>query len=141
LAIVTQKKARKGKKDYYDKDKPYQLKKAQEAFNAYIRARDSDLPCISSGRMTGQRHAGHFKSIGAHPELRFCETNVNVQSMKDNAWLSGNIEGYRKGLLAKYGPETVEWLEGPHKAKHYTLDDIIAIKIKYRKKLKALNHK
>lgn len=83
-------------------------------------------------------HAGHYKSIGAHPELRFNEFNVNKQSMKDNAWLSGNIEGYRKGLIEKYGVKVVEWLEGPHEPKKYTLDELKEIQQIYREKKKAL---
>ena len=82
--------------------------------------------------------AGHYKSIGGHPELRFNEYNVNKQSMKDNEWLSGNISGYRKGLIKKYGIKIVELLEGPHEAKKYTLDQIIEIKNQYRQKLKGL---
>ena len=129
---------RKMRSDHRAQDRAYQLKAAQKAFNAYIRARDADLPCISSGRMTGQRHAGHYKSIGAFPELRFNEYNVNVQSAKDNAWLSGNIEGYRKGLIEKYGQEIVEYLEGPHLPQKLDLDEIKAITVKYKRKLKEL---
>ena len=120
------------------KDRSYQMKLSQQAFNAYIRERDKDLACISSGRTTGQMHAGHYKSIGACPELRFDERNCNKQSMKDNSWLSGNILGYRQGLIEKYGIEVVEDLEGPQEAKNYTLNDIIEIKIRYRTKLKSL---
>ena len=129
---------RRLKREFRAKDRSYQLKKAQQAFNAYIRERDNALPCISSGRTTGQMHAGHYKSIGAYPELRFNEYNCNKQSMKDNSWLSGNIMGYREGLIKKYGLEVVEWLEGPHEPLNLTLEEIIEIKNKYRKKLKKL---
>jgi len=135
-----EKETRKMRADANKSDRSYQLKKAQEAFNAFIRERDKGLPCISSGRTTGQMHAGHYKSIGACPELRFDERNCNKQSMKDNSWLSGNIVGYRKGLIDKYGEEVVEFLEGPHEPRKYTLDDIIEIKMKYRRKLKELQN-
>ena len=138
LAKKRAKAARRDKAEYYANDKSYQLKLAQAAFNAFIRERDKALPCISSGRRTGQMHAGHYKSIGANPELRFDERNCNKQSMKDNAWLSGNILGYREGLIAKYGIGTLEWLDGPHEPKKYTLEDIIEIKQLYRAKLKEL---
>ncbi|EIM3171206.1 recombination protein NinG, partial [Escherichia coli] len=56
------------------------IRQAQQAFNAFIRYRDRDLPCISCGRHhEGQYHAGHFRTTGAHPELRFDEDNCHKQ--------------------------------------------------------------
>jgi len=140
-----QKKAKKEtsrmRREFNLKDRSYQLKLAQAAFNAFIRERDKYLPCISSGRTTGQMHAGHYKSVGAYPELRFCEQNCNKQSMKDNSWLSGNVVGYRQGLIDKYGEDMVIWLEGPHEPKKYSIEEIIEIKELYRAKLKVLADK
>ena len=54
------------------------LKDLQRVFNEFIRLRDVDLPCISCGRYhQGQYHAGHYRSVGACPELRFNEDNVH----------------------------------------------------------------
>ena len=39
---------------------------------------------------------------------------------------------YRINLVAKIGAEKVEWLEGPHEAKRYDLDEVKAIKAKFR---------
>ena len=65
-AKTAQKAARKAKKDYYDNHKPTLKKRAQDAINAYIRARDRDLPCISCNRHhTGKYDAGHYRSVGA----------------------------------------------------------------------------
>lgn len=56
------------------------LKEAQAVFNKFIRLRDKNEPCISCGRYhQGQYHAGHYRSVGACPELRFCELNVHKQ--------------------------------------------------------------
>lgn len=129
---------REMKREHRLQDRRYQMSLAQGAFNAYIRERDKGRPCISSGRTTGQMHAGHYRSIGAHPELRFSEINVNLQSMKDNSWLSGNTAGYRRGLIERYGEDVVSVLEGPHEPKHYSLDEIIEIKETYRRRLKEL---
>lgn len=111
---------------------------AQTAFNAFIRERDRGLPCISSGRFTGKMNAGHYLSRGAHPELRFHEDNCHLQSEKDNSYLSGNQAEYRHRLIEKIGLERVEWLEGPHEPKHYTIDELKAIKAEYKAKLKGL---
>lgn len=46
------------------------LAETQKAFNAWIRARDTKLPCVSCGRPNDgqhQRHAGHYRSTGSTP--------------------------------------------------------------------------
>jgi len=109
------------------------LREAQAAFNAFIRARDKGQPCISCQRLhTGQMHAGHYRSVGAAPELRFEEDNVQVQCAPCNNHLSGNAIEYRINLVRKLGVERVEWLEGPHEPKKYSIEDIKEIKAKYK---------
>src|SRR3970040_3161835 len=42
-------------------------KDAQKAFNAFIRERDADQPCISCGRWTRAKYnAGHYKPTGSN---------------------------------------------------------------------------
>ena len=116
------------------------MREAQAAFNAYIRARDAHLPCISCGRFhDGQWHAGHYLSVGARPELRFEELNVHKQCAPCNNHLSGNAVLYRKGLIAKIGADRVDWLEGSHKAKKYTVDELVQIKSAYKQKIKDMS--
>ena len=115
------------------------LKEAQAVFNKYIRMRDEGKPCISCSRHHGgQYHAGHFRSIGAAPELRFNEYNCHRQCQPCNTHLSGNLLEYRKGLISKIGIDQVEWLEGKHEAKKYTIEEIQAIKKEYQQKIKEL---
>jgi hypothetical protein len=114
-------------------------KEAQTAFNLFVRVRDADQPCISCGRHhQGQFHAGHYLSVGARPELRFEEFNVAKQCAPCNTHLSGNAVLFRKALLEKLGVEVVDWLEGPHATKHYSVDDLKAIKADYTAKAKTL---
>jgi len=122
------------------------LREAQAAFNAYIRYRDTDLPCISCGDFTpmtrgGDYDCGHYRSIGANPELRFHEQNANKQCKRCNSHLSGNIANYRVGLLLKYGPEIVAEIEGPHEVKKYSIEDLKAIKADYKARLKPLSRR
>lgn len=140
LIVVKKKIAAKAKVERRDdsvrriaiKTRAQWLKEAQTAFNSYIRARDSDLPCISCGRHhKGQYHAGHFLSVGARPDLRFVESNVHKQCSACNTHLSGNIVLYRKALIEKVGLMMVEWLEGPHKPCHYDIEQLKAIKKSY----------
>ena len=72
-------------------------------------------------------------STGARPELRFEPLNVNKQCSACNNHLSGNIVEYRKALINKIGLEHLEWLEGPHEPKKYTVDDLREIKQHYTK--------
>lgn len=114
-------------------------KEAQASFNAYIRARDADQPCISCGRHHGgQYHAGHYLSVGARPELRFVALNVHKQCAPCNTHLSGNAVLYRQGLIVKIGKEWLEWLEGPHQPQHYSIDDLAEIKKLYAAKAREL---
>lgn len=115
------------------------LREAQAAVNKYIRLRDAGKPCISCGRHhQGQWHAGHYRSVGANPEMRFIEANIHAQCAPCNNHLSGNIINYRLGLIARYSVGYVESLEGPHPAAHYTIEDIEGIKRKYQKMARDL---
>lgn len=130
-----------------DEDRGYWSRKAQASFNAYIRARDKGKPCISCGNMpnfgsyTGGSgiQAGHYRSVAAAPELRFNELNVHIQCVTCNVHKSSNAIDYRVALVKKLGAETVEWLEGPHEPKRYTIDDLKAIDKEYRGKVKAMS--
>ena len=114
------------------------LKEAQTAFNAYIRERDKHENCISCGREPKKRNAGHFKSIGGHPELRFSESNCHLQCEHCNTYLSGNQANYRQALKRKVGDKTVNWLEGPQQAQNWTIEDIKAIREWYKDQLKQI---
>lgn len=109
------------------------LKKVQMAFNAWVRIRDSELPCISCGRHhNGQWHAGHYLSTAARPELRFEPLNCWKQCAPCNTHLSGNIALYRAELVRRIGGEKVEWLEGPHAARKWTIEELMELQMHYR---------
>lgn len=104
------------------------MKPAQDAFNALVRELDHDLPCISCGRHhQGQWHAGHYRTVGANPELRFERANCHKQCSVCNNHKSGDIVNYRANLAERIGAERLAWLEGPHEAKRYTVDDLKAL--------------
>ncbi len=120
------------------------LREAQQAFNAFIRMRDqlAGHVCISSGRPLDWNgnavDAGHYRSVGAAPHLRFDERNVHAQSKQDNRYLSGNATDYRIGLIRRIGLAEVEDLERDQSVRKYTIDDLKEIAARYRAKLKAL---
>jgi len=121
------------------KTKAEWLKEAQAIFNQYIRLRDKNEPCISCQRHhAGQYHSGHYRSVGAHPELRFSELNCSKQCAPCNNHLSGNIVKYRMNLINKIGLDQVELLESSNIPAKYTIDDAKAIKALYKLKIKGL---
>ncbi|WP_034135930.1 recombination protein NinG [Pseudomonas lactis] len=120
------------------------MREAQQAFNEYIRARDEAAGhlCISSGKpldWSGNAvDAGHYRSVGSAPHLRFDERNCHAQSKQDNRFLSGNAVDYRIGLIARIGQEAVDALESDQIVRKYTVDEIKAIKAEYRAKTREL---
>ena len=120
------------------------IREAQQAFNEYIRTRDQAAGhlCISSGKpldWSGNAvDAGHYRSVGSAPHLRFDERNCHAQSKQDNRFLSGNAVDYRIGLIARIGQVAVDALESDQSVRKYTVDEIKAIKAEYRAKTREL---
>lgn len=115
------------------------MRETQVVFNEWVRLRDAALPCVSCGRHhEGQYHAGHYRTVGATPELRFEPLNVWKQCAPCNTHLSGNLVNYRLSLLQLIGAEQVEWLEGPHEPCKHTIEEIKTIKANYRAKSREL---
>ena len=120
------------------------MREVQAAFNAFIRARDADLPCIccgkplSAGDVGGSYDCGHYRSVGSAPHLRFDERNAHAQRKQCNRWGAGRAVDYRLGLIARIGQAAVEALESDQEPRKYTVDELIELKAFYKAKLKAL---
>jgi len=115
------------------------LREAQAEFNKYIRLRDRDLPCISCGRYhDGAYDAGHYRSVGAAPQLRFDEDNCHKQCVPCNQFKAGNAIEYRIRLIERIGEERVGLLEGQQSSVKWTIDDAKRIKAEYREKCRQL---
>lgn len=115
------------------------MREAQVAFNAWVRERDRLLPCISCGRYhQGKYDAGHYRTVGSNPALRFEPLNCHKQCVPCNQHKSGNIVEYRINLVQRIGADAVAWLEGPHEPKKYTIEDLQQIKAHYRALLRDL---
>jgi hypothetical protein len=115
------------------------MRETQKVVNEFIRLRDQDLPCVSCGRFhEGQWHAGHFRSAGGHPELRFEPLNIWRQCAPCNTHKSGDLANYRIELVKRIGTEKVEWLEGPHEPQRYTIEQLKEIKAHYRALIREL---
>ena len=133
---VEHRKAKESLKTYSD-----HVSDAEKAVRRFVRARDYGKPCISC-RTTNpdvQYAAGHMKTKGAYPELRLMPL-VNIFGQcnhRCNKQLSGNINGtkdtigYRQGLINRFGEwgqELLDYLDGPHPLRKYTVDELGEIK-------------
>lgn len=118
------------------------VKKAQAAFNAFIRARDLGRGCISCGSpLTTEPNTydcGHYRSVGSAPHMRFVEDNAHGQCKKCNRYLSGNHVEYRKGLLERVGPRAVELIEADNTLRKYTREGLIEIARYYREQKRLI---
>lgn len=120
------------------------IKEAQIAFNSFIRQRDQGKPCICCGKplanegVGGGFDCGHYRSVGSAPHLRFDERNAHGQTKQCNRYGAGRAVDYRIGLINRIGLESVEALEADQTPRHYTIDELKAIKANYKEKIKEL---
>jgi hypothetical protein len=124
-------------------------KEAQAAFNALRReqCRIDGCGCVSCGRPLDWGHegirthvvdAGHFRSVGSAPQLRYTSANVWAQCVSCNRYGSGMAIDYRIGLIRRIGVEAVEALEASNEPHKWTKEEVRAIRDESRAALKQL---
>jgi len=114
------------------------LKELQTVFNQWIRLRDKGNVCISCQKPAKKENAGHYRSVGSSPQLRFEPLNNNLQCEYCNTYLHANLINYRINLIKKIGLDKVEWLEQEHEPKHYSIPELILMKQEYKEKVRQL---
>lgn len=134
---------RKDRKERLKTRRDY-INEAQRAFNAYIRQRDSAKACVccgialGSGEVGGGFDAGHYRSVGSAPHLRFDERNCHGQRKQCNRYGAGRAVDYRIGLIARIGLAEVESLEADNTPRKWTIEELKQIRDTYKAKLKEL---
>nr|WP_145555723.1 recombination protein NinG [Yersinia canariae] len=119
--------------------KKYWIKQAQQAVNAFVRARDSNLPCVSCGTTSAaQWDAGHYRTTAAAPQFRFDPRQIHKQCSVCNQHKSGNIVPYRVELIKRIGIEVVDAIENNHERRSYSIEELKGIRDYYRLELKRL---
>lgn len=79
-------------------------------------------PCYTCGKQQresdngGAFHAGHYRTVGGVPELRFEVRNIRIQCYQCNHHGSGMRDIYRANLLDELGEVELLWLDGAHKS-------------------------
>lgn len=113
------------------------------AFSRYIRLRDcpgGSGRCISCGCpiTVNTCDAGHFIPR-AHTATRWHLRNVHAQCRTCNRMKDGNADGYRRGLIERYGPEVIEQLTlKSRQAVHLTDNDYRTLTDFFKKQTEKL---
>lgn len=121
------------------KTRPELAREAQTAINAYVRLRDMGKPCISCDKPddgTHQRHASHYRSVGACSSLRFNLKNIYASCQQCNTSKSGNIIEYRIRLVRNYGEDLVSWLESQNGQARYSSEYLKRLKTVFNKRVR-----
>lgn len=132
---------------------PKLMSEAQAAFNRYIRLRDYWEPCISCDKSKNEIEqdqgwkpggcwdAGHFKTRGAKPQLRFILFNVFKQCKSCNAGggkfshKAATVDAkFEKNLIKKIGLDKVEWLKNNNDRDNFDADYYRRIKVIFNRK-------
>ncbi len=129
------------KKKKKAKSLPKLKAEAQRHFNAYIRQRDKDLPCISSDKYDHFKQAGHYFPVKTHDGLRFDEDNCHGETAYSNCFDEGHLIGYHDNLLARIGEDRFKALyqraaDYKQNGNKWSRSDIQEIITKYKNKLK-----
>lgn len=90
--------------------------KLDRVFSEFIRLRDASangyVRCISCGKIDHWKEVdcGHYVNR-KHLSTRWHEKNCNAQCRACNRFDEGNMLGYTKGLVKKYGPSVLDELD------------------------------
>lgn len=119
---------------------------AKDACHEYIRFRDFLLPCISCGTIKAKEwHASHFHESGNNPGIRYDERNIHKSCEQCNTYKHGNLIGYRKGIIERYGQAYMDELDaiklGEQSKKRWGADELRQIEARYKFKLIELKLK
>jgi len=146
---VERKESREAVQRLKDNDKSHQMaltkREAQRLGNLLDKV--AGFGCISceTEKPDIQYCGGHFKTAGGNPEIALDIRNISRQcNVYCNQHLSGNIngtknsKGYKSGLIDRYGPAYVEWLESYHEPKKYTCEDLKELRKVYAAEIRRL---
>lgn len=123
--------ARAKKEAFYANDLTKQKALTQTAANKLCSLLDAGRNCISCGRpLRGGRfqHSSHFKSRGANSFLRYSMLNLHLSCVVCNLWKSGEIEGFRAGLIERYGQPLLDCLDNAPRSKDWTIPELTELR-------------
>jgi hypothetical protein len=137
-AIKTSRKLREGvakaeKKAVKENSLAHQEELTQKVVNRLAVMLDIGRPCISCGKYL-PLEAGHYRSVGSMPTLRFDLRNIHGQCRPCN--VGGTLSArrgknretvsamFRAALRERYGAELAGWLDGWHAPQKRTAQEV-----------------
>jgi len=153
VAVKEKKANKKAVKELNRKSLNWQHKQTQPVFNKLRRLqefkwfsdRGLEPVCISCQKPLGndQWCNGHLKTVGSNGRLRYDFKNSYLQHNHNcNKHKSGDIDGYKKGLLARFGEveskEIIDYCETNNSPVKRTWQDIEELRKEFNIKIKIL---
>ena len=124
------------------------IAEAQAAVNKVARLRDTlaGYGCISCGarpnaRFGGAMDAGHYRSVGSAPHLRYFLPQISLQCKKCTRDLGGSAVNFRKGLVSRHGVEFVERIEAMQGTAKWSIEYLQRLKKVMNKKARRLERR
>jgi hypothetical protein len=124
------------------------IAEAQAVVNKVARLRDilAGHGCISCGARPQQKFggtfdAGHYRSVGSAPHLRFFLTAIRGQCVRCNRDLGGSAVNFRKGLVERIGINRVEEIESMQWTAKWSIEYLQRLKKVMNKKARRLERR
>lgn len=124
------------------------LSECQDIVNRYVRvlALSRGQGCFTCGAMPEQKFggtydAGHFRSVGSAPQLRYWIPQIKIQCIPCNRHKGGMAISFRRALVEAHGNEWVERLESMNHYEKFDVDYLKRFKSVMGKKLRRLEKK
>jgi len=125
-----------------EKGRSHYVEKLENLVRQWVlNVRDVGAPCCTCGvpYKSIKFDAGHYRTVGAVPELRLELTNIHAQCHICNSHASGRRDAYNLFIKQKYGQDHYDWLNGPHpelRDQYPHIDDLKKEIRRYRKLLR-----
>jgi hypothetical protein len=124
------------------------IAEAQAAVNKVARLRDllAGHGCISCGARPQQKYggtfdAGHYRSVGSAPHMRYYLPAIRGQCVRCNRDLGGAAVNFRRGLIERIGLERVEQIEAMQGTAKWSIEYLQRLKRIMNKKARRLERR
>lgn len=148
----------KAKKEFKSKDRPWQHKQTQKAFNKlrklqeikWFEDRGLEPECISCGKKNMDWCCSHLKTVGSQGALRYDPINTKLGCNRYcNMALSGNINGnkttrgYLQGLRDRFGDKEAQEIINycnQNRIRKWTVLELVEMRKKMNKEIRKLQN-